>query len=284
VDVTAEAQSAIAWLQDHAFGLVFWGVILVVVYRFAKPAMHRLLLRVIRPPTVGGEVVLEGEVEVEKRVATLEDLFAKIIRFAVVVAVFVILLSLFDAWSVIAGLGILVAALTLAGQSIVLDYLSGILLLVEGPYFKGDTVIVGGIEGTVEEVGLRRTVLRDVQGTVHSVANGEIRIASNETRMYGTAVVDLGGIGVGDVERTIEAMNRVGAELADDEEWSGRLLETPHYAATTAFTNSGATLRMVCRVRPAERANLNAELRRRLAGALADAGVEIQAGRVLERA
>jgi hypothetical protein len=62
------------------------------------------------------------------------------------------------------------------------------------------------------------------------------------------------------------------------------LHETPHYAATTAFTNSGATLRMVCRVRPAERANLNAELRRRLAGALADAGVEIQAGRVLERA
>src|SRR5262245_51787852 len=268
------------WLQDHAAGLIFWGVVLVLAYRFAKPFVHRVLLRVIRPPTVEANVEVDTSIEVEKRVATLEDLFAKIIHFGVLVAFVVLLLSVFDAWEVVAGLGLLAAALTLAGQSIGLDYLSGILLLVEGPYFKGDTVIVGGIEGTVEEVGLRRTVLRDLQGTVHSVSNGEIRIASNETRMYGTSVVELGGIAVGDVERTIEAMNRVGRELAEDPDWSGRLLETPSYAATTAFTGAGATLRMTGRVRPSERAVVNAELRRRLAAALAEAGVEIQAARV----
>ena len=281
-DLTAQGQTAVAWLQDHALGLVFWGVILLLAYRYAKPIVHRVLLRVVRPPTIAGDLPVDGAIEVEKRVATLEDLFAKIIHFGVILAFVVLLLSVFDAWSVIAGLGLLAAALTLAGQSIVLDYLSGILLLVEGPYFKGDVVIVGGIEGTVEEVGLRRTVVRDVQGTVHSISNGEIRIASNETRIFGTSIVEIGGIAVGDVERAIEAMNRVGEELAADPTWSASLLETPRYTATTAFTNSGATLRMSARVLPAERAAVNAELRRRLAGALADAGVGIQVSRVPE--
>ena len=281
-DLSAEGHSLATWLQDHAVGLIFWGVALVLVFRYARPVVHRVLLRVVRPPTIAGDLPIDGSIEVEKRVATLEDLFAKLIRFGVILAVIVILLSVFDAWSVIAGLGLLAAALTLAGQSIVLDYLSGILLLVEGPYFKGDVVVVGGIEGTVEEVGLRRTIVRDVQGTVHSIANGEIRIASNETRIFGTSIVEIGGIAVGDVERSIAAMNRVGEELAADPAWSEKLLETPRYTATTAFTNAGATLRMSARVMPAERAAVNAELRRRLAAALAEAGVGIQAPRIPE--
>jgi small conductance mechanosensitive channel len=202
-DLSAEGQTAITWLQDHALGLVFWGVVLVLVYRFAKPVVHRVLLRVVRPPTIGGDLPVEIEkIEVEKRVATLEDLFAKIIHFGVILAFIVLLLSVFDAWEVIAGLGLLAAALTLAGQSIVLDYLSGILLLVEGPYFKGDVVVLGGIEGTVEEVGIRRTIVRDVHGTVHSIANGEIRVASNETRIFGTSVVEIGGIAVASSARS----------------------------------------------------------------------------------
>jgi len=281
-DLSAEGQTLVAWFRDHAVGLVFWGVVLVLVFRYARPVVHRVLLRVVRPPTIAGDLPVDGTIEVEKRVATLEDLFAKLIRFGVILAVVILLLSIFDAWSVIAGLGLLAAALTLAGQSIVLDYLSGILLLVEGPYFKGDVVVLGGIEGTVEEVGLRRTIVRDVQGTVHSIANGEIRIASNETRIFGTSIVEIGGIAVGDVERSIAAMDRVGEELAADPAWSGKLLETPRYTATTAFTNAGATLRMSARVLPAERGPVNAELRRRLAAALAEAGVGIQTARVPE--
>ncbi len=283
-DLSTQGQTAISWLQDHALGLVFWGVLLLVVYHFARPAVHRLLLRVVRPPEVTADLGVDESAEVQKRVATLEDLLTKLIRFGVVVAIGVLLLSLFDAWSVVAGLGIVAAAITLAGQSIVLDYLTGILLFVEGPYFKGDVVMLGGIEGTVEEVGLRRTIVRDVRGTVHSISNGEIRIASNETRIFGTSIVDVAGIAVGDVEAAIEAMNRVGEELAADPEWGPLMLETPSYTATTAFTNAGATLRMAGRVRPAQRAIVDAEVRRRLAAALAEAGVTIQTARVPEPA
>jgi small conductance mechanosensitive channel len=86
----------------------------------------------------------------------------------VVAAAIAVVLAVFDLWSVLAGLGLVLAALTLAGQAIILDYLMGILILVEGQYFKGDVVQLGTIEGTVEEVGLRRTVVRDPSGTVHS--------------------------------------------------------------------------------------------------------------------
>ena len=86
--------------------------------------------------------------ETDRRVATLEDLFAKILRFAVVVALIIVVLGVFDLWSVLAGLGLVLAALTLAGQSIILDYLMGILILTEGQYFKGDVVQLGTVEGT----------------------------------------------------------------------------------------------------------------------------------------
>lgn len=165
------------------------------------------------------------------------------------------------------------AALTLAGQSIVLDYLSGILLLIEGPYFKGDVVAVGGVQGTVEEVGLRRTIVRDPSGTVHAVANGEIRVASNLTRMYGSGVVDVTGIDVADVDRVSALMNEVGQEVAADPSFAASMLETPRFVSIPAFTDLGATLRMSGRVRPTDRWTVEAELRRRLAMAFASADV-----------
>jgi moderate conductance mechanosensitive channel len=273
-DLTAQGQSLSAWLENHAVALVFWGVVLLVTWRYARPIVHRILLRFVQPPTIAAEGPVDASFEVEKRVSTLEDLFAKLIRFGVIVAFVVLFLSLFDAWSIIAGLGLVAAALTLAGQSIVLDYLTGILLFLEGPYFKGDVVILSGVEGTVEEVGLRRTIVRDVRGTVHSISNGEIRIASNETRMYGMSVVEVGGIAVADVERVIAVMNEVGALLAAEEPWSSRVLETPTYSSTVAFAPSGVTLRMSGRVRPADRVRVDAELRRRLAMALAAADIQ----------
>ena len=143
------------------------------------------------------------------------------------VAAIIVVLGVFDLWSVLAGLGLVLAALTLAGQSIILDYLMGLLILTEGQYFKGDVVRLGGIEGTVEEVGLRRTIVRDVRGTVHSISNGEIRIASNLTRTYATATVELDGIADKDVEGVIEVFDAVGVALSEDAAFAPLLLDTP---------------------------------------------------------
>ena len=268
-----DTESLTAWLTTHAIPLLIAAVVLFLLYRWARPAIHRVLVRVMHAQStqLGDDPALLAETD--RRVATLEDLFAKILRFGVAVAIIVVIMGVFDLWSVLAGLGLVLAALTLAGQAIILDYLMGILILTEGQYFKGDVVQLGTIEGTVEEVGLRRTVIRDVRGTVHSVSNGTIRVSSNRTRTYATATVDLDGIADADVESVIEIFDAVGRDLAADEAFAAKLQDVPGYAATLRLSSSGATLRMTGRVNPEARTEVEAELRRRVAAGMAAKGI-----------
>ena len=264
----------IEWFEAHGLALLFWAVLLLLVYRFARPLIHRLLVGVFRAQeaTLGSEEA--QKTELTKRVKTLEDLLSKALRLGVIVAGVLVVIGLFDLWPIFAGLGLLAAALTLAGQSIVLDYLMGFLILVEGQYYVGDVVNVGGVEGTVEEVGFRRTTLRDSSGTVHSVSNGLIRTSANLTRIYASAVVDIQGIRDADVERAIAAMSLVGVDLAADPEWSPRLLAPPGQPIAFAFTDLGATVRMSCRVVPEDRWRVAAEVRKRIATAFTEAGIQ----------
>jgi len=264
----------LAWLESHGLAVLFWAIALALVYRFSRPLIHRLLLGVFRVQevTLGTEEAQKNELE--KRVKTLEDLLSKALRVGVIVAGVLVLIGLFDLWPVFAGLGILAAALTLAGQSIVLDYLMGVLILVEGQYYIGDVVNIGGVEGTVEEIGFRRTTIRDTSGTVHSISNGEIRTSANLTRTYASAVAEIVGIRDADVDRAIEVMQRVGADLAADPEWSPRLLAPPSQPVVFASTDLGATIRMSTRVVPEDRWRVAAEVRKRIATAFAEAGIQ----------
>ena len=271
---TVDPQGITVWLTENALPLLIAVVVLFLVYRWARPAIHRVLVRVMhaqQAELADDPALIE---ETDRRVATLEDLFAKILRFAVVVALIIVVLGVFDLWSVLAGLGLVLAALTLAGQSIILDYLMGILILTEGQYFKGDVVQLGTVEGSVEEVGLRRTVVRDARGTVHSVSNGTIRVSSNRTRTYALATVDIEGIADRDVEGVIEVLDAVGRALSEEEAFAPMLQDVPGYAGTIRLSSAGATLRLSGRVRPDARFQVEAEMRRRVAAGMAAAGIE----------
>jgi small-conductance mechanosensitive channel len=262
------------WLESHGPALAFWAVVLFIVYRFAKPLIHRLLVGLFKAQSAAIGTEEAQQTELDKRVKTLEDLLSKALRIGVIVAGVLVLIGVFDLWPMFAGLGLAAAALTLAGQSIVLDYLMGFLILVEGQYYVGDVVSVGGVEGTVEEIGFRRTILRDPSGTVHSVSNGEIRTSANLTRVYASAVVDIQGIRDEDVERAIDVMHQVGLDLAADPAWADRLLGPPGQPIAYAFTDIGATVRMSCRVVPEHRWRVAAEVRKRIAIAFAAAGIQ----------
>jgi len=132
----------------------------------------------------------------------------------------------------------------------------------------------GTFEGKVEGVGLRRTVVRDVGGTVHSVSNGTIRVSSNRTRTYATATVDLDGIADRDVEAVIEILDAVGASLTEDDAFAPKLQDTPGYAGTIRLSSGGATLRLSGRVNPESRVEVEGEMRRRVAAAMAAKAIE----------
>lgn len=265
------------WLADHGLPLLIGAVLLFIAYRVATPAIHRLVVGLLR---VQQATLPEGTApaqELAKRAETLEQLLGKVVRAILLVALLALVLSVFDLWSLLAGLGLVAAALTLAGQDIVLDYLMGILILTEGPYYTGDWIsirVTGGIvEGQVEEVGLRRTVLRDKAGAVHSISNGLIRSLSNLTRVYSVVVVEFQVLKTENLDGSIALAERTCGEIRDDPAWAGALLDAPAEVWVTALTLDGATIRLQCQASPDARWTVASELRRRLAIALAEEGI-----------
>jgi small conductance mechanosensitive channel len=274
-DMSSQTNTLIAWFQQYGIVLLVVGVVALLVFRSLRPWVHRVLVTTLHAQAKAQDGDGASLAEVDRRVTTLETLLVRILRGLVILGIVAILLGVFNLWSMLTGLGLVLAALTLAGQSIILDYLMGILILVEGQYFNGDVVQIGTVEGTVEEVGLRRTVIRDIRGTLHSISNGTIRQSANLTRTYALAAVEIDGVADRDVETVIEVLNEVGIALAADAAYADRFLDVPAYSGTTRLSSAGATVRMSGRVRPDGRAGIEQEMRRRVAAALAARGVEL---------
>jgi small conductance mechanosensitive channel len=268
----------VGFLEANWFALVFWSLAALIVFRLVRPVVDRIGERIIRAREKQGIDPAELN-ELRKRLSTVEDLVSKLLRAAVLFVIVVVLLTLLDLVSVVVALGVVFAGLAIAGQSIVLDYLMGILILVEGQFYVGDWVSIATnnvvVSGTVEEIGLRRTILRDVSGTVHSVSNGEVRVSSNLTRVYAVLQVEIPVVPEVDIEQAIAITNRVGAEMYADPDWSTRLLEAPAYASIPAVSDLGVTLRAAGRVQGADRFAAASELRRRLLIAFAAEGIAV---------
>jgi small-conductance mechanosensitive channel len=276
--VTAPDLTALTgFFQDHGLGVLALLVIAFIAFRLVRPIVHRALLGILERRAASGADPNLDVTEAEKRAATLEDLISTLLRLTVILVTALVLLTWFNLLPVIAGLGVLAAAITLAGQSIVLDYLMGFLILVEGPYNKGDWIQVAGIEGEVEEIGLRRTTLRDTSGTVHSVSNGEIRIASNLTRVYARMQVDMTVAFGTDLDLVTRIVDEVGAAMAEDPQWTNELLEPPMLTRVPGMSDLGVTVRVAGKVRPAARWTAPSELRKRLIVAFQANGIEIPA-------
>ena len=271
------------FLQERGLPLLIVLVLTLVAFRAMRPLVHRFISRVLEQRAVkqaegsaeDPEVAKLMAEESVKRVTTIEDLLATLLKVLVVTVALLVILTIFDLLPVIAGLGLILFAITLAGQSIVLDYLMGILIVLEGPYYKGDWVQIAGVEGEVEEVGMRRTVIRDGTGTVHSVSNGETRIASNMTRIFARMLVDVTVAYDTDIDRATAIVNEVGAAMIADPAWSARLLEAPYLLRVDALGELGMTLRVAGRVRASDRFVAPGELRKRLLAAFQANSIEI---------
>lgn len=274
-DLTEPTNQLAEFLRTSGVALLVAAIVGLVAFRLTRPLVHRAVVGLIERRRGEGEDQALGADEAAKRVETVEDVVSKALKFAVIVLFALVVMTIFDLLPVIAGLGIIVAALTVAGQDIIRDYLMGILILVEGQYFKGDWIQAGGVEGTVEDVGLRRTVLRDATGTVHSVSNGEIRVASNLTRFFALVIVDVTVAFGTDIDAVSAVVDRVGGEMAADPEWGPSLLEPPRLLRVGAFTEVGVPLRIGGRVRAADRFTATGEFRRRLLAAFQADRIEI---------
>jgi small conductance mechanosensitive channel len=251
--------------------------VLFLIYRFASPAIHRLVIGTLQLQQAALPAGSAPAEELRKRAATLEEVIRRLLRAAVILVMVIIVFDALDLWPLLAGLGIIGAAITLAGQAIVLDYLTGILILIEGPYYQGDWIRIPGpaglVEGQVEEIGLRRTVLRDRNGVVHAIGNGLIRQSSNLTRVYSVADNEVQVLRTADIDRALAVAGRVGLELRRDPQWAESVVAAPVETWVTALTVDGAIVRVQLRVLPSAWWPITSELRKRLATTLAAEGI-----------
>jgi small conductance mechanosensitive channel len=274
-------------------GLIVVG--LVVVYVVAMTLVRRLAAHAASTPLPGeGDLPPEDRAIKEairrRRLDTLV-LFASRLGRAVLVVLGVLTAIGILAPEVITALGALGvalgaavgAALGFGAQQLVRDYLNGILILGENPFSVGDVIAIAGVQGTVEEVGLRRTVVRDVDGVVHSVPNGEILVASNFTRTFARVrerfVVAAGT----DITQVTAVLDDICAALAAADGWTGRFIEPPRVARVDAAIagEPGIPILVTATVRPGEQWEVAGELRRRVISGLQVAGIELAAGRTV---
>jgi len=162
----------------------------------------------------------------------------------------------------VAGLASL--AFGFGAQHLVRDLINGFFAIVENQFVVGETVRIGAVVGRVEHLTLRRTVIRDIQGALVSIPNGEISQVANLSRDWGQVFVDIALPSDGSCDAALAAMERVSGELRTDPSWSPILVDGPRVLGIESFGPSGVTLRMQLRTIPGRQDDAARELRRRI--------------------
>jgi small conductance mechanosensitive channel len=236
------------------------------------PALLRPLRE--RAPQALGTLLSERRAQ---RAKTIGSVFKSITSAIVFGCAFMMILAELgvNLAPVLASAGILGVAIGFGAQNLVKDFLSGVFMMLEDQYGVGDVVDVGEASGTVEAVGLRITTMRDMNGTVWYVRNGEILRVGNSSQGFAVAVVDV-PIGYGaDVGQAVDILGHVAAEAVESAPLSDDVLEPPEVLGVERVSAAeGITMRLTVKVRPGRQWAVQRSLRARIMGAFENAGIQ----------
>ncbi len=267
-------------LPDYlqAAGTVVLAIIVAaILIRLSRMAVHAVVGPVFRREATEGTSQDLTAVEIKRRQDTIESMATNVLQGIVVVvaATWIVQALGLNVGPAIAGLGIVGIAVGFGAQSLVRDYFTGALILIENQYSRGDVVSIAGATGTVEDFSLRRTTLRDLDGVVHTVPNGQITVTSNRTRTWARINQDVTVAYGTNVDTAIAVVDQVGQGMSDDPLWHPRILERPRVERVEALGEYGITLKILGSVRAGEQWSVGGELRKRLLEAFREHGIEI---------
>lgn len=264
--------NVISWLLEHGTRILIILVLGIVLWLVLKKSLPPLLRR-----TMARHRQKESKEAIKKRADTLISVFigAGKILIAMVVVFMVISELGINIMPILAGFGIAGIAVGFGAQYLIRDLIAGVFIIMENQYRVGDVVKIADIWGLVEEVNLRKTVLRDLDGAVHHVPNGEINVASNYTRKFSRINLNISVAYDTDLDHAINVINRVGQELAADEKWSKVIISAPYALRVDNLGDSGIEIKILGDVKPIEQWAVMGELRLRLKKAFDAEGIEI---------
>ena len=260
------------WLSDHLANmaiLVVMGVILLLATILIVPRVIETGVRNSRAE--------QSEDELKKRADTLNSVIITALQAVIIIVTFFMILGelSIEIGPLLAGAGVVGIALGFGAQSLVKDIISGLFVIMENQYRKGDVIKIADVSGVVEEINLRRTILRDADGVYHVVPNGQIAVASNYTKQLSKVNLDISVAYETDLDKAMAVVNRVGKELAEDPQWMPFILTPPKALRINKLGDSGIDIKIVCDTRPSKQWDIAGELRLRLKKAFDKEGIEI---------
>jgi moderate conductance mechanosensitive channel len=201
----------------------------------------------------------------EKRGRTISQLLRSVGRVAIVTIAILLTFNVFiNIAPILAGAGILGLAISFGAQSLVRDIISGFFILLEDQFAVGDVIEAAGKNGVVERMTMRVVVLRDLEGTMHVIPNGEIKVVSNKTRGWARAVVDVAIPYTEDVDRILGVVRDEAAQFSTDREWGLQLDGPVEVLGIEELRDNSVVIRTLLKTQPGSQWNVAREFRRRL--------------------
>ncbi|MDQ2973376.1 MAG: mechanosensitive ion channel family protein [bacterium] len=232
------------WLSRNSQSL--WRIFAVVllcwlVSRYAEKGIKRILERTIRND------LYQSPTDREKRLKTLTNLGAGITRFIVWITGAIVIIGLIGVNTApfLASAGVIGIGLGLGAQKLINDLVSGVFIISENQYRIGDYVELEGVSGSVEDITIRTTVLRDLSGAVHHVPNGSIVVATNMSMGFGQINLDITVEGDTDINKLRTIIDKVGEKISNEPELKGEIIEPPRFIRIVDYTGTGVTVKVM---------------------------------------
>lgn len=259
------------WVMAHGLNILIIVVAVLAIRRFSGFFLTKLVRKlVISSP------FLSKEAEIKR-----EDTLIHILRTAFGFLIWIVAgLMILDEAGIavgplLAAAGIAGVAIGFGGQYLIRDLITGLFLIIENQYRIGDVVSFDGTSGVVEDITLRMTTLRDMDGTVHHVPHGEITKVSNLSKYFARVNLNIGVSYSANLEEVIEVVNKVGNDLAEDNDWKENILKAPQFLRVEEFADSAVIVKVYGDTKPLQQWAVTGELRKRLKIAFDQNGIEI---------
>jgi len=260
------------WFRSTGIRVIVIVAIAVAVYLICRPIIRSVIKRIVSHRMAG-----EDETEIQQRTDTLSSILVKIAGILILIIAVITILPEFgvNITTLIAFIGVGGLAIAFAAQSLIKDFISGFFILLEDQYGIGDVVSIAGIAGVVEDITLRRTVLRDLDANVHSVPNGKVELSTNMTKQYSRVNLNV-SVGYGEnLKHVIDIINKICQEMAEDPQWKDDFITTPSVLRVDKLGDSGIDIKILGDTKPAKQWAIMGELRLRLKDAFDKEGIEI---------
>uniref|UniRef100_UPI004049C097 mechanosensitive ion channel family protein n=1 Tax=Fluviicola sp. TaxID=1917219 RepID=UPI004049C097 len=261
----------IPWLLSHGIKILFITIGTYILNRFLKHTIEKI----VRTAVVSDKY-LSKEAE-EKREDTLIRIFTWSSRIIILFIATLMILQEFGIpiGPVLASAGIIGIAVGFGGQYFIKDIISGFFFILENQYRVGDVVNFDGTGGLVEDISLRMTTLRDLDGTVYHIPHGEIKKVANLSKDFARINLNIGIAYAANLDHVIKIVNKVGDELSQDPQWKEFIIKPPQFLRVDDFADSSIVIKILGETQPLKQWEVTGELRKRIKIAFDNEGIEI---------